>query len=170
MKAIVDGMPKQKGGRKVAEWWTEELEKMMKDVKSMRWRGNEGCKLARNIARNTILQTRYKSMKEGLSKAKDPYIFRMIKNLERKRSLPPMMRENGIIATDHSKISDMIANQLNPGKEEEWNQSETDINITLDDMEKGLKMALPNTASGIDNMSYPFLRFWIAFVTGPPGP
>lgn len=160
MCTLMRRLPKKKNCSRRAPWWDEKLEGMLKDVKRMRRDGDENWKLARKIARNAMIQKRYETMKENLSRIKDPEMFKVVKNLEGKRSLPPMVNENGNIIYKHEEVCEMIAKQLNPIEEAEWTKEEIDICIDENDIRKALKSSPPNTASGIDGMSYPLLRFW----------
>ena len=162
MKEMVNGMERVKMGKRKAEWWDDELEKLAKDLKSMRRSKNEGWSTCRKIFRNTLIKRRYESMRDRLEKTRDPEMFEMIKQLEGKRSLPPMTDDNGNITYDHEGIGDLIAAQLNPIKAIEWTKQEKPIEVEIseDDVETALKESPRNTASGIDQMSYPLLRLW----------
>ena len=162
MKEMVNRMEKVKMGKIKAEWWDDELEKLAKDLKSMRRSKNEGWSTCRKIFRNTLIKRRFESMRDRLERMKDPEMFEMIKQLEGKRSLPPMTNDCGNIIYDHEEIGDLIAAQLNPIETREWTEQEKPIEVEIseNDVETALKESPRNTASGIDQMSYPLLRLW----------
>ena len=100
-------------------------------------------------------------MREELGKMKDVEIFKAIRQLEGRRAIPPIRKDDGTKEFDHEKISDMIAEQLNPGEPIIDNdETEIDIDVTEEEIEYGIKTSPRNTANGIDGMSYPFVRFW----------
>ena len=51
-------------------------------------------------------------MKTKLGDMKDQEIFRAIKQLEGKRVIPPIRKEDNTEAFEHEEISDLIAKQL----------------------------------------------------------
>ena len=158
---IMEKLPKTRGKRNECSWWTKELEQMAKDSKKMRREGNKDWKLARKVFRNMMIKKRYEKMKEELGSMKDPMIFRAIKQLEGRRAIPPITKANGQKAFEHEEISDLIAEQLNPNDElMKEDENECEIDITEDEIDYGIKTSPSNTATGIDAMSYPMIRFW----------
>ena len=161
IEKIVDDLPRRQEGVVKSKWWTKEMEQMAKDTKGMRREGNEGWKLSRKVLRNTIINKRFEGMREELEKMKDVDIFKAIKQLEGRRAIPPIRKEDRTKEYDHEKISDMIAEQLNPSENcEKQDNDEIDIGIENDEIDHGLKTSPRNTATGTDKMSYPFVRFW----------
>jgi len=161
MRRIVDKLPKAGVARGKCTWWTEKLERMAKDVKCLRRRGEKDMwKVARAVFRNSVIQARYDWMKEKLSKAKDPDIYKMIVTLEARRTVPPLITEDGTKLSSHKAMADCFGSQLNPVPEEKWTRQDVDLDV--DDAELGyaLRTSPGNTAGGIDGMSYPLLRFF----------
>jgi len=79
MIKIMELLPTGKGPRGKNEWWTEELERMNKDMKVMRRKDDRAWKLVRKVFRNRLINTRYEHMKEILSQKKDKDIFKIVK-------------------------------------------------------------------------------------------
>ena len=58
-------------------------------------------------------------------------------------------------------MSDLIAEQLNPNERANTDEEGIcDIDITEKEIDEGIKTSPTNTATGIDGMSYPMIRFW----------
>ena len=162
IRLIMKELPRSKGKGGKCKWWTEQLEAMSKDVKNLRRSGNkESWKLARRVFRATLIQKRYDSIKENLSKIKDADMFKHIRDLETKRTLPPMDDGEGNIVHEFHGICDLIAQQLDPvEKREERVVENIEIEASMDELKEGLETSPRNTASGVDQVSYPMLRFW----------
>ena len=113
------------------------------------------------VLRNKIMVQRWERMREELGNMKDIDMFKTIRHLKGKKTIPPIRKNVRTKAFDHDKISDMIVAQLNPSETEvEYDKSEIELNITNEEIEYGIKTSPRNTANGIDGMSYPFVRFW----------
>ena len=161
LKEIMEKLHKSKEKRGESSWWTEEIERMAKDTRRMRREGNEGWKIARKVFRNTMITKRYEKMKEDLGNMKDPLIFQAIKQLEGRRAIPPITKTDGNKIFEHEEISDLIAEQLNPiDKVTDEIEEESEVDITEDEIDYGIKTSPSNTATGIDGISYPMIRFW----------
>ena len=108
-----------------------------------------------------MFKKRYEKMKEDLNNMKDPEIFRAIKHLEGRRAIPPITTKEGIMVYEHDEISNLIAEELNPSEETaEIETDRWDIEISEEEIDYGIKTSPSNTATGIDGMSYPMIRFW----------
>jgi len=59
---IMESLPTGKRPRGKNEWWREELERMNKNMKVMRRKGDKDWKLVRKVFRNRLINTRYKHM------------------------------------------------------------------------------------------------------------
>ena len=161
IKLIMKNLPKRKCGKRGNKWWTEELERMAKDTRKMRREGNEGWKTARKVLRNMMIKGRYESMKKELGSLKDPTIFKAIKELEGRRAIPPITKPDGNKVYEHEEISKLIAAQLNPSETDNTEEKTIcDIDVTENEINEGIKTSPANTATGIDGMSYPMMRFW----------
>ena len=161
LKEKMEKLPKSKERKGESSWWTDEIERMAKDVGKMRREGKEGWKIARKVFRNTIITKRYEKMKEDLGNMKDPLIFRAIKQLEGRRAIPPITKNDGNKIFEHEEISDLIAQQLNPiEKISDDIEENCEVDITEDEIDYGIKTSPSNTATGIDGISYPMIRFW----------
>ena len=108
-----------------------------------------------------MIKKRYEAMQKELGSMRDPEIFKAIKQLEGRREIPPMTKTNGTKAFEHEEISDRMAEQLNPSEEiNKEDERHCDINITNEEIEYRVKTSPSNTATGIEGMSYPMIRFW----------
>jgi len=161
LKRIVEGLIKTKGGVRNNDWSNEELENMAKDMKKLRREGSEDRKLVQKVFRNRLLQERYRKMKDQLAKTGEIEAFRMVKQLEGRRAIPPMQSPDGRTVFEFEKVSDMIVEQLEPGEEKERVEEEVKISAKMEDLKTALKDSPSNTAGGIDKMSYLLLRFWL---------
>jgi len=134
---------------------------MAADTKFLRRGGKkEEWSLARKVLRNRLIQGRYDNLKNKLSKAKDPEIFRMVKDLEGRRSIHPIKEMGGLQRYTHKEISDIIAKLIESNEPKEWSNIEVDIMVDAQELRDGLNRSPNNTAGGYDGISYPFLRFW----------
>ena len=159
---LVNKQPRKRRFRGKDEWYNEEIARMAADTKFLRRSGRkEEWSLARKVLSNRLIQGKYDNLKNKLSQAKDPEIFRMIKNLEGRRSIPPIKDKNGQMRYCHEEISDIIAEQIESDKPREWSNIEVDITVNALELRKGLDRSPGNTAGGYDGISYPFLRFWM---------
>ena len=109
LKDILENLPKRKNGRKENDWWTKRLEQMAKDTRRLRRENDTGWKLARKVFRNMMINKRYENMKTKLGDMKDPEIFKAIKQLEGKRAIPQIRKEDNTKAFEQDEISDLIA-------------------------------------------------------------
>jgi len=160
MTRIIKSFPTGKGPRGRNDWWTDELERMNKDIKVMRRKGDKDWKLVRKVFRNRLINTRYEYMKEILSKEKDKDIFKIVKCPEGRRVIPPMIMENSMKVFQHEQIGQLIAEQLQPGEGMNFERSTVDVQMTKEELKIALDTLPRNRAAGIDRMSHPLLRFW----------
>jgi len=158
MIRIMESLPEGRRCRGKNEWWTEELEKINKDMKVMRRKGDKDWKLVRKVFRKRMINTRYEHMKDILSKNKDNDIFKIVKCLEGQRVIPPMMMGDGTKVFQHDQIGHLIAEQLQPGEETEFERSTVDMRLTKEELKSALDTLLRNAAARIDQMSYLLLR------------
>ena len=159
---LVDEQPRKRRFRGKDEWYNEEIARMAADTRSFRRSGRkEEWSLARRVLRNRLIQGRYDNLKDKLSRAKDPEIFRMVKDLEGRRSIPPIKDKDGLPRYTHEEISDIIAEQIESDEPKEWSNIEIDITVDAQELRDGLSRSPGNTAGGHDGISYPFLRFWM---------
>src|SRR5205807_8930909 len=142
-------------------------ERMRKDVYRQlpsRWKkgqvgSTEDYRLARCVYRASLVRARFEHIRNLLTEQRDPDIFRLVEKLESKRTLPSMVGADGTLATSHADISDMIARQLSPGEPPAWVATEVDMEPTQE-MDLAITRSPNNTGPGVDDMGYPFLRFW----------
>ena len=159
--ALVNEQPRKRRFRGKDEWYKEEIAQLAADTKFLRRGGRkEEWSLARNVLRNRLIQGRYDNLKNKLSKAKYPEIFHMVKDLEGRRSVPPIKDKDGQPRYKHEEISDIIAKQIESDEPREWSNVEVNITVDAQELRKGLDRSLGNTAGGYDVISYPVLRFW----------
>jgi len=119
-------------------------------MKVMRRKGNKDWKLVRKVFRNRLINTRYKHMKEILSKKKDKDIFKIVKCLEGRRAIPPMMTEEGIKVFQQEQIGQLIAVQLQPEERMDCERDTVDVKMTKEELMLVLDPSPRNTVAGID--------------------
>ena len=98
-------------------------------------------------------------MKERLTKAKDPEIFKMVRHLSGSRTVPFMINSAGRRITSHQDISEEISKQLVSDEVDTTNVMENkplNIDISMSDLKSGLDALRSNTAAGHDGVSYRF--------------
>jgi len=94
--------------------------------------------LARKMLRNSLIQGRYDNLKNKLRKARDLEIFPMVKDLEGRRSIPPIKDIDGQPRYTHDEISDIIAKQIESDEPQEWSNIEVDITVDAQELRDGL--------------------------------
>ena len=138
---------------------------MRKDVRTARkglFDGHDGrttYNLVRRVYPAALQQRHQDYIKAVISSAQDPELFRLVRQLTAKCTLPAMDAGDWSFTTDHDSISDLIAAQLSPSNATFWAPLVLDMGPPI---ELGLAMrASPtNTGPGLDDIGYPFLRMW----------
>ena len=100
-------------------------------------------------------------MNSVIEKTRDPAIFDHIRKLDARLVIPALTDGAGRLHTIHPEMSDLITKHLRPGNPVIWVDQpidfDADINRLLDD---ALTASPTNTSPGMDDIGYPFLRFW----------
>lgn len=171
VRQIVDDLPRTRMGRSGCVWWNHDLERMRKDVTRSRRKvkkdpgATEDYNLVKKVYRAMLIRSRYDYIEKAFQTMKDPEFFKMVRNLQSKRTLPSMVRPNGEVVSQHACISDMIAEQVDPGDAVEWTSNEIDMSAAVE-LGAVLKQSPTNTGPGIDDIGYPMLRAWWSMADG----
>jgi len=90
--------------------------------------------------------------------AKDPDIFRLVRSIDTRHTLPAMMDGDTRVST-HGGFSDLIAAQLSPGEPVGWIDEPIDME-PANELEAAIRMSPGNTGPGGDDITYPLIRTW----------
>ena len=92
---------------------------------------------------------------------KDPPIFDHIRNLDARVVIPALTDDAERLNKTHLEMSHLIAEQLRPGDPVMWVDQPIEFEGDIDKLLSDALTASPtNTSPGMDDISYPFLRFW----------
>jgi len=108
--------------------------------------------------RASLLQHQYDSIRTVLTKAKDPAVFRLVQQLETRRTLSSMINADRVISL-HEEISDIIAEQLSSGQTISWIVDAIKLDPSME-LENAIKRSPVNTGPGLDDIGYPLIRLW----------
>jgi len=156
-------LPRSRHSERQCNFWNPELERLWKDTKRLRLAcgrdiGNrENYNLVRAIYRQPICQRHHEQLRDTLQNAGDPAIFEIIGRAETHKTLPPMKRADDSLATTHSQISDLIADQLDSGEPSVWPPEMIDIE-PVDCLSTILREGPQSTTPGICDIRYPMLK------------
>jgi len=165
LTGIMGRLPQSRNGERQCNLWNPELERLRKDTKRLRLAcgrdiGNrENYNLLRAIYRQRICQRHHEQLRDTLQNAGDPAIFKIIGRAETHKTLPPMRRADDSLATTHSHISYLIAEQLDPGEPSVWSPEIIDIE-PVDCLSTILREGPQNSTPGICDIGYPMLIRW----------
>ena len=161
----VRAFKRKRRGTKNVVFWNEELDRLRKDTANARKhiadQGRECYHLVRRVYRAMILSARRDSIQKTIEKADDPAIFKLARNLLSRRTLPAMVDGDSLVST-HDGISDLIAEQMKPGPKQIWKEEQICIG-PIDEIGLTIRRSPINTAPGMEDMGYPFIRFWWKF-------
>ena len=163
IRCVVGGLRKAKRRKMMPGWWNPGLAAMRADVRRLRNSGpKEDYCLARKVYRSTLADARNEALGQTYQDSKDPDIFRMIDRLDVRRTLPPMLKDDGSYATKHADIADMIVGQLGPCSESVLDTAPVPTGIDAlseADIVGALSSGPVDTSPGFDAITYPFLRW-----------
>jgi len=162
----VDALPRS--GRNVGRclFWNPDLQRIRSDLNRMRRirrrlpTASDDYNVIRRVYRAMLLKSRQEFIRDTIEKAGDPEIFRLARQLESRRTLPSMRDSDGQIVCRHADISDLIAAQLRPGDEQPWHPSAVEMDPACG-LESAVKRSPTNTGPGLDDIGYPFIRYWL---------
>jgi len=159
----VDALPRSKPGLRGCTFWNEDLSRIRKDLNRVRRLRSftMSCEynMIRCVYRAMLLKARRDHIRMVIEKAADPKVFRLVRQLEAKRTLPSMRNSAGDLVTRHADISDLIAAQLGPGDERPWQPSIVEMGPAYE-LDSAIKRSPTNTGPGLDDIGYPFIRYW----------
>jgi len=147
-------------------FWNPNLQHIRYDLNRMRrvrrWLPmvSDEDNIIRRVYRAMQLRSRQEFIRCTIQKAGDPAIFRLARQLESRRTLPSMRDSDGQLVCRHPDISDLIEAQLRPGNELRWHPSAIDMDPACE-LESAIRRSPTNTGPGLDDMGYPFIRYWL---------
>ena len=164
LRSGVDALPRS--GRTVGRcpFWNPDLQHICSDLNRMRQIKrrlpvvSDDYHLVRPVYRAVLLRSGQEFIRKTIEDAGDPVIFRLGRQLESWRTLPSMRDDGNRLICRYADISALIAAQLRPGDKQVWHPSvvEMDTACELD----SLKRSPTNTGPGLDDIGYPFIRYW----------
>jgi len=162
----VDALPRS--GRSVGRcpFWNPDLQRLRSDLNRMRRIrrrlpvASDEYNIVRRVYRAMLLRSLQEFIQSTIEKAGDPSIFRLARQLESRRKLPSMRDSDGRIVCRHANVSDLIAAQLQPGDEQLWHSSTVEMDPACE-LESAIKRSPTNTGPGLDDIGYPFIRYWL---------
>jgi len=107
-----------------------------------------------------LLRSRQEFIQKTIEEADDLAIFKMARQLESRRTLPSMRNSDDDLVCRHADICDLIAAQLGPGDEQEWQPSVIEMDAACE-LESAIKRSPTNTGPALDDIGYPFIRYWM---------
>jgi len=146
-------------------FWNPDLQRIQSDLNRIRRirrplpMASDDYNVVRRVYRVMLLRSRQVFIQDTIEKAGDPAIFRLARQLESRRTLPSMRNSDGQLVGRHAAISDLIAAQLRPGDERPWHPSTVEMDPACE-LESAIKRSPTNTGPGLDDIGYPFIRYW----------
>ena len=165
LRSGVDALPRS--GRSVGRcpFWNPDLQRIWSDLNRMRRikrrlpTVSDDYNVVRRVYRAMLLRSRHDFIRDTIEKAEDPSIFKLARQLESRRTLPSMRDSEGRLVCRHADISDLIAAQLRPGNDQPWHPSTVEMDSACE-LESAIKRSPTNTGPGLDDIGYPFIRYW----------
>lgn len=153
VRSVVDSLPRNSQGSNKCPFWSSYLDCIRRDVSTAR-KGifdapdsRSTYNLVRRVYRAMLLQRHHDYIKRVISNAQNPELFRLVRQLTARRTLPSMDVGDSPFVTDHSGISDLIAPPV------------LDMGPPIE-LVMAMKASPTNTGPGLDDIGYPFLRMW----------
>jgi len=165
LRSGVDALPRS--GRNVGRcpFWNPDLQRIGTDLNYMRRvrrrlpMASDDYNVVRRVYRAMLLRSRQEFIRDTIEKAGDAAIFRLARQLESRRTLPSMRDLDGQLVCCHADISDLVAAQLRPGDQRLWHPSPIEMDPACE-LESAIKRSPTNTGPGLDDIGYPFIRYW----------
>jgi len=165
LRSGVNALPRSGKGVGRCPFWNPDLQRIRSDLNRMRRIKrrlpvvSDDYNVVRRVYRAMLLRSRQEFIRDTIEKAGDPEIFRLARQLESRWTLPSMRDSDGLLVCRHADISDLIAAQLRPGDEQSWHPS-TVVMDSACELESAIKRSPTNTGPGLDDIGYPFIRYW----------
>jgi len=161
----VDGHPRS--GRNVGQcpFWNPDLQRIRSDLNRMTQIRrqlaviSDDYNVVRRVYRAMLLRSRQEFIRKTIEDAGEPAIFRLARKLESRRTLPSMTNDENRLVCRHADITDLIAAQLRPGDERLWHPLVVEMDPACE-LESAIKWTPTNTGPGLDDIGYPFIRYW----------
>ena len=124
LRGDVDALPKSGWGVNRCSFWNDDLSRIHRDLNHVRRNRKRTASDEYNVIwrmyRAMLLRSRNDFIKRTIESAGDPAIFRVVRQLEQRRTLPSMTAADGSLVHRHGDIADLVAAQLGPGDEQPW--------------------------------------------------
>jgi len=165
LRSGVDALPRSGRGVGPCPFWNPDLQRIRSDLNRMRRirrrlpTASDEYNVVRRVYRAMLLRSRQEFIRDTIEKAEDPAIFRLARQLESRRTLPSMRDSKGQLVCCHSDISDLVAAQLRPRDEQQWQPSAIEMDPACE-WESAVRRSPTNTGPGLDDIGYPFIRYW----------
>jgi len=166
LRSGVNALPRSGKGVGRCPFWNTDLQRIRSDLNRMRrirrWlpMASDDYNVIRLVYRAMLLRSRQEFIRDTIEKAGDPAIFRLARQLESRRTLPSMRDADDRLVCPQSDISDLIAAQLRRGDEQPWRPSTIEMDPACE-LESAIKGSPTNTGPGLDDIGYPFIRYWL---------
>lgn len=167
VRGIVNSLPRTRLRTRPCRYWTPALDVMKRDVRRARSAAvadpnkRPYYNLVRLVYQACILNAGHNYIISVLERAKDPTIFDQVKKLKARVVIPALVDDDGVLQKTHPAMSDLIARQLRPGDSVRWVDRPIDFEGDIGQLLDGALSASPaNTSPGINDIGYPFIRFW----------
>ena len=120
----MDALPRS--GRNVGRcpFWNPDLQRIRSALNRMRRIrrrlpiASDDYNVVPRVYRAMVLRSRQELIRDTIEKAGDRTIFRLARQLDRRRTLPSMRNSDGNLVCRYADISDVITAQLHPGVEQ----------------------------------------------------
>ena len=166
LRGGVDALPRSGKDIGRCPFWNTDLQRIRADLNRLRRIMRKfpvvsnDYNVIRRVYRAMLLRSRQEFIQKTIEETGDPAIFRMVRQLESRRTLPSMRNSDDDLVCRHADMSDLIAAQLGPGDEQQWQPSVIEMDDACE-LESGIKRSPTNTGPGSDDIGYPFIRYWM---------
>ena len=167
VRGIVNSLPRRRLRTGPCRYWTPALDVLKCDVRRARSATmadpNEGphYNLVRRVYQACILDARHTYIVSVREKAREPAILDHIRKLDARILIPALTDSAGRLHKTHPEMNDLIVEQLRPGDPVMWVDQPIDFDGDIDKLlNDALTVSPTNTSPGMNDIDYPFLRFW----------
>jgi len=166
LRSGVDALPRSGKSVGKCHFWNSDLQCIRSDLNRMRWirhrflTVSDDYNLIRRVYRAMLLRSCQDFIRTTIAEAGDQAIFKMVRHLESKRTLPSMRNSTSDLVSHHTDISGLVTAQLGPGDEQPWQPSTIAMNPACE-LEAAIKRSPANTGPGLDDIGYSFIWYWL---------
>jgi len=145
-------------------FWNNELSPIRRDLNRVRRMRSftMSCEynIIRCVYRAMLFKARRDYIQKVIEKTGDPGVFRLVRQLQARRTLPSMRNSAGDLVSRHADISDLVAAQLGPRDKQQWQPSMIEMDPACE-LVSAIKRSPANTGPGLDDIGYSFVRYWM---------